>query len=104
MITIAFFDASNGTKRQIIAHLMPMPVNLNTTQKPVSLTAGTTASVTPVRCHVGRPLISAFVSGMSVVYFELRILPEARANRNLLFRKNQTQLAVLYYLFLYFLA
>ena len=31
MIAVAFLDASNGTKRQIIAHLMPMPVNLNTT-------------------------------------------------------------------------
>jgi hypothetical protein len=73
MITIAFFDASNGTKLQIIAHLMSMQVNLNTTQKPVSLIAGTAASVTPARCHVGRPLISAFVSGMSDVCFLKRI-------------------------------
>ena len=28
MVAIAFLDASNGTKRQIITHLMPMPVNL----------------------------------------------------------------------------
>ena len=35
MIAIAFFDALSGTKRQIIAHLMPMPVNLNTTRNAV---------------------------------------------------------------------
>ena len=30
MVAIAFPNASNGTKRQIIAHLMPMPIDLNT--------------------------------------------------------------------------
>ena len=63
MIAIAFFDASNGTKRQIIAHLMPMPTTTAITA-PVSATriASTATAATTILTAISSVLPSAIAT------------------------------------------